>query len=359
MINIMTDFYEILGVAPNATSEEIKKAYRKRALEWHPDRKGTGSEELFKKLSDAYDILKNPESRENYDRRRKATPEGFTSRFAKVASSTAKKVVTDFVDESLFDTLDKILGRKKEPKNIELTIKITIEELYEGADKSLSFKRHEFCESCKGRGANSIDDVKVCIDCYGLGHIMSTLASLFTKEECKKCKGTGRIILNKCKECLGKGECKYEREITFPIPKDLNLGDECDRLILEKEGEYGGNLLIQVELKPHRIYETKWPDLYLDLPIQFYQAILGDYLEIETLRGSAVFTLPSGTEPGDKITLKGYGLRIPTEENIEYGDLYINTVIDIPKRVNKEQRELLQQYKEMDSSKKKVKPKTK
>lgn len=354
-----SDYYEILGVSPAATPEEIKKAYKKRALEWHPD-KITGSNELFKKLSDAYNVLNNPDTRENYDRRRKASPEGFTSRFAKVATSTAKKVVNDFVDDNLFETLDKILGRKKEPKNIELTIKITIEELYEGSDKSVTFKRLESCDTCKGRGALSLDDVKVCTDCYGLGHtIPKGLASLFTKEECKKCKGSGRVILNKCKSCDGRGELKYEREVTFPIPKDLNFGDDKDRLILENEGEYGGNLLIQTDLKPHRFYEVKWPDLSFDLPVQFYQAILGDYLEIETLRGSAVFSLPPGTESGDTITLKGYGLRIPDKDNIRYGDLYIKTIIDIPKRVNKEQRDLLQQYKNMDSSKKKVKPKAK
>ena len=356
------DYYEVLGVTPDATADEIKKAYKKRALELHPDRLG-GSDEQFKKLGEAYGILNNQDSRENYDRRRKSTPEGFTSRFAKVASaasSTAKKVVNDFVDESLFETLDKILGRKKERKDIELSIKITLEELYEGADKRVAFKRQELCDSCKGRGAAAIDDIKVCTDCYGLGHTMNNLAALFVKEDCKKCKGTGRVIINKCKECGGKGEYKYERDFTFPIPKDLNLGNEKDRLILPNEGEYGGDLLVQVELKPHRFYEVKWPDLCIDLPVQFYQAILGDYLEVDTLRGSAIFALPPGSESGDTITIKGYGLRIADKNDIgKFGDLHIKINIDVPKRINKEQKELLEKYKELDPTRKKPRPKAK
>lgn len=358
------DYYEILGVTSAAGPEEIKKAYKKRAAEVHPDKPG-GSEEQFKKLLEAYNILNNPDSRENYDRRRKvvtANPEGFTSKFAKVASgvtSTAKKVVNDFVDESLFDTLDKILGRKKESKNLEVTLKITLEDLYEGVEKKVVYKRLESCDSCKGRGAISIEDIKVCNDCYGLGHTMSNLASLFTKEDCKKCRGTGRLILNKCPECDGKGECKYERDCTFKIPKDLNLGNDKDRLLLEGEGEYGGNLLVQIELKPHKFYDVQWPNLHIDLPVQFYQAVLGDYIEVETLRGSAVFNLPAGTESGDTITLKGYGLRLPDTDDIKHGNLHIRTVIDVPKRINKEQRELLQKYKELDPNRKKAKPRAK
>jgi len=358
------DYYEVLGVTPSASSEDIKKAYKKRALEYHPDRQ-SGSDELFKKLGEAYSVLNNPDSRENYDRRRKvlsSNPEGFTSKFAKVASAattTAKKVVNDFVDESLFETLDKILGRKREPNNLEVTLKVTLEEIYDGAEKRIAFKRRENCDTCKGRGATAIEDIKVCSDCYGLGHTMSNLASLFTKEECKKCKGTGRIILKKCGECDGRGEYKYERECTFKIPKDLNLGNDKDRLLLEGEGEYGGNVLVQIEVKPHRFYEIVWPNLHIDLPVQFYQAALGDYIEIDTLRGSAVFNLPTGTESGDTITLKGYGLRLPDLDDIHYGDLLITVHIEVPKRMNKEQKELLQKYKELDPNRKKIKPRAK
>jgi molecular chaperone DnaJ len=345
------DYYDLLGVPAAASDEEIKKAYKKRAKELHPDTL-TGSEMAFKQLVDAYAILGNTDKRRDYDRRRNNSPASFTSRFSRAAdaaSNTAKKVMSDIVDEGIFDTLDRILGRKKEPKNIENSIKITIEELYEGADKKITFKRMEACDACKGRGAASKDDIKVCIDCYGLGHVVNNLASLFSKEECKKCKGTGRIILNRCQECGGKGECKFERELVFPVPKDLNLGAKKDKLIIPNEGEYGGNLFIEVDLKPHPHYEIKWPNLEIELPIKFYQAILGDNLEIDTLKGAAFFKLDPGAEHGDTITLRGYGLRHLDEAgNLQYGDMIIKLLMSVPKRITKEQREILESYKALD-----------
>lgn len=357
----MADYYELLGVPPEATADDIKKAYKKRALEWHPDRP-TGSAEKFKQLVDAYNVLNDPEARKNYDRRRNSNPATFASKFSQVASAastTAKKVVTDFVDDGLFDTLDKFLGRKKEPKNIEIEIKITLEELYEGADKQVFFKRMEACDVCEGRGAERKEDIKLCVECYGVGHTVSVsnLASLFSKEDCKRCKGAGKIITQKCSGCKGKGEKKYDREFTFPIPKDLNLGVDKDRLVLPGEGEYGGDLLIQVDLKPHKYYEVSWPDLSVELPIQFYQAILGDYLEIDTLRGPALFKVPPGTEHNEQIVLKNYGLRKTDQAgNTKFGDLNVKLQIAIPKRLTKEQRKLLEDYRDLERTKSKNKP---
>lgn len=355
----MENYYEVIGVDPDASVEDIKKAYKKRAMEWHPDRPN-GSEQRFKNLVKAYNVLSNETSRKAYDRRRKNASSNFASRFSKVAtaaSTTAKKVMNDFVDEGLFDTLDKFLGRQREPSNVEVGIDITLEELYEGADKTVSLKRNEICETCIGRGAEKREDIKVCVECYGLGHVVPNFAALFTKEDCKKCKGTGRIILKKCSECKGKGEKKYQREFTFGIPKDLNLGKEKDKLVLPEEGEFGGDLLIKVNLKPHKYYDINWPDLTIDLPIKFYQAILGDHLEIDTLKGSAIFKIPAGTEPGDTIVLKGYGLR-KTEKNsaTKFGDLYINVLIAVPKKINKKQRAILEDYKNLDRGGKNPKP---
>jgi molecular chaperone DnaJ len=356
-----TDYYDILGVSAEATAEDIKKAYKKRALEWHPD-KPSGSEEKFKLLVQAYKILSKPDLRKKYDRKRTNTPESLINKFggfrdaAKVAANTARKVMEDFVGENIADTIDEILGRKKEPNNIELKIKISLEELYDGADKQISFKRNEPCETCKGKGARNSSDIKVCSACYGIGHKMKDITDLFTNQQCSKCKGKGRIILNNCNTCKGKGECKYAREFTFSIPTDLNFGSERDKLILPGEGEYGGDLLIQVDLKPHRFYEVEWPNLRIQLPIKIYQAILGGFLEIDTLRGPAIFKIEPGTEHGTTVILKGYGLRKTEGSSTELGDLHIQLLIDIPKRINKKQKELLEKYKESDRSQR-LKPK--
>jgi molecular chaperone DnaJ len=358
------DYYEILGASPDASAEDIKKAYKKRAKEWHPDT-ASGSEVKFKSLVQAYKILNNQEAREKYDRQRNATPESFINRFsgfkgaAKAAAETARKVMNDFVGENIVETIDEILGRKKEPKNIELQIGISLEELYKGSDKRVAFKRSEPCDSCKGRGAESSADVKVCSSCYGIGHKMSDLTDLFTNQECKKCRGTGKVIHKKCKECKGKGECKYERDFTFPVPKDLNFGSMKDRLILPKEGEYGGDLIIEVDLKEHKYYEVEWPNLKIELPVKFYQAILGDFIELDTLRGPALFKIPPGTSHLNVVTLKGYGLRKTEEGGTNKGDLIITLLIDIPKKLTKKQKELLEEYKKSDRSKAKPKPKKK
>lgn len=358
------DHYKILGVAPEASADDIKKAYKKRALEWHPDKKG-GSEEKFKRLVDSYKILNSPDLRRKYDRKRNNTPESLIGKFggfkgaakaAKAAADTIRSTVNDFVGENIVDTIDEILGRKKEPQDIELSIKISLEELYDGADKRVVFKRDEPCESCKGRGGS---DVNVCPTCYGVGsRPPSDISDFFTNHECTKCKGSGKVIKNKCGECKGRGERRYERDFTFTVPQDLNFGEEKDRLILPKEGSYGGNLLIHVDLKSHRFYEVEWPNLKIELPIKIYQAILGDFIEIDTLKGAAVFKISPGTEHGDIITLKGYGLRKTENNSTEYGDLQIRVAIEIPKKVNKKQKELLEAYKESDKSKKN-KPKTK
>jgi len=327
---------------------------------WHPDR-ATGSEENFKKLVDAYKILGNTNSRIEYDRRLKITPETFTSRFSKVAevaTSTAKKVVNDFVSDGIFDTLDEILGRKKESNNLELDIKITLEELYSGSDKRVVFKRKELCDSCKGRGAHSPSDIEVCEKCYGIGHTMKNIVDFFTKETCKKCKGKGKVIKKKCLECKGKGENKYERDFMFSIPNDLNFGDAKDKLIVPNEGEYGGDLLLNIDVKPHKFYEVDWPHLYIKLPIKFYQAILGDIIEINTLQGPAVFKINPGTEYGNKFTLRKYGLRKTIKNgDIVFGDLHITLLIDIPKKLTKKQHQLLEDYKQNDRSRKKIKTK--
>jgi molecular chaperone DnaJ len=333
-------------------------------MEWHPD-KATGSEENFKKLVKAYSIISNSKSRKAYDRRRQNKASTFKSRFSKAATAattTAKKVMNDFVDEGLFDALDKFLGRKKDPKNISAKIKITIEELYSGVDKKIKFKRKEYCKECSGSGAADRKSVKMCTECFGVGYTISDLASLFSREPCKDCDSTGKIILNKCSDCKGKGEQKYEREFTFPIPKDLNLGDgnDKDTLILPDEGEYGGDLLIDVNLKNHKYYEVEWPNLHIEVPIKFYQSILGDCLEIETLRGSAYFNIKAGTGSGEEIVLKGYGLRkTDKNKNTTLGNLHIKILLEMPKRINKKQRELLEEYRRFDRNAKKSSPKNK
>ena len=339
------DYYKILGVSPNASLDDIKKAYKKRAKEWHPD-KQSGSSDLFKKLVAAYNVIGNEERRKSYDRRINS-PQSFTSRFSNVATVAAKKVMNDFVDEGLFDTLDKFFGRASEPKNIEMEIEITIEELYSGQEKAISFSRLEVCRKCEGSGARSNNDVAICTDCYGVGSVSASagIASFFSRDKCNSCNGLGRQIKRKCTICKGNGEKQYKRKFSFSIPSDLKVGGTKDRLILPEEGEHGGDLVLTVNMKNHKFYSVSWPNLSVEVPIKFYQAILGDYLEINTLKGAAFFKLPPGTQDNDVITLKGYGLR----DVGTLGDLEICVKIQLPRMISSSQRALLKAYKEEDT----------
>lgn len=335
---MVDDFYQILGLPSTASEDEIKSAYRKKAKELHPDVNPGGAED-FKKVVEAYKTLSDTSSRQAYDRKKVAS--NFSSKFT-AATSAASNVVQDILKHGeIFDTLDKFLGRTPEVKNIEIKVKITLEELYNGSDKKVSFKREEVCDSCKGKGAKSNDDFKVCNACYGLGTSPS-LKSLFRKENCKICKGFGKIIINKCDQCNGKGLVKKDIDLVIPLPSDLSY--PLDRLIVPGEGEGSGDLIIQVEVLPHTFYEVCGLDLSIELPVNFYQAILGDYIEIDTLKGPAHFKLLEGTQSGDTLTLKGYGLK---REN-QVGDLHITYSIMTPKKITKAQKDLLEEFRDVD-----------
>jgi len=349
------NLYSLLGVDTNASSDELKKAYREKAKALHPDR-SPSTVDQFKAVVEAYKILSNPKSREDYDRNQKAKS-SFSQKFSKAASSAAgvaAKVVDDLIDKDIFDAFDEFLRGQLRPKDIETSVSVTLEELYNGSDIQVSYKRNEVCGKCRGRGAATREDFERCKACYGLGYKAPQHIAEFIgkKQECGKCKGRGKIILNACNPCKGKGLIKKSIELTIPLPKDLNIWSQNDRLIVPEEGEHGGNLLIQVNPKDHIYFDVDYPDLEAEVPIKFYQAILGGLLEIDTLKGSALFRVEPGTEDGEIIPLAGYGLR--QDENT-VGELRVKIKIQIPKRISKEKRELLEKYKELDRGPSKVK----
>jgi len=351
------DWYAVLEVSSTASSEDIKKAYRKAALKFHPDRNPDNpeAEAAFKKATEGYNILKDAEKRKAYDRKISASS-FFTDAFAGAVKKapSASDILNDIIDEKLFDKMASTLREKIALKNIEIKLKVTLEELYNGADKEVVFKRNEKCNTCNARGAVNREDFKLCDACLGIGYTPK-FSNLWKRRDrrsnCHKCRGEGKIILNACFSCKGGGILKKEVQLVIPLPKDLS---PQDTLIVPDEGEGGGNLLIHVETKRHNYYEVVGSDLMVELPISFYQATLGDYLEIDTLKGSAYFKVEPGVQHGDIITLKGYGLRFSDTP----GNLLIKIHIAIPKRINKEERSILEQYKNATGTKK-VKPKKK
>lgn len=333
------DYYKLLGVTKEATEAEIKKAFRKKALIYHPDKnKEPDAERIFKDITKANEILTDQASRQAYDRKVFAS-ELIRNRFS---TSMASEVISSMFDENIVDTLDKIMGRTPDKKSVEISIEITLEELYSGADVEVSFQRHESCDNCKGRGAVKREDFKICTACLGLG-VIPSVSSLFKKNECPQCKGLGKIIINKCSPCDGSGLMNKKIRLIIPIPKNT---EHDERLVVNGEGEGGGNLYINIKLKQHEYFEVNNRDLKVSFLIPFYQAILGELLEIETLKGPAFFKIEEGSQNGDSITLKGYGLKKQEED---YGDLIISLFVYIPKQVTDEQKILLEKYRDSDS----------
>lgn len=354
-----SDWYSVLGITTSANQEEIKKAYRQKAFQYHPDRNPDNpqAESTFKEIAEAYRILGNEELRKAYDRRSQVSDYLSNKFSASRAAATAAEVVNDIIDDSLFERLDKLFKSGTRPQDIELEVRLTLEEFFCGTDKDVSFKKNEPCLDCKGRGAIKREDFKICHSCLGSGWDPTNIVSLITKKECKKCRGSGKIISKKCAGCKGKGLVKKDVTLTIPIPNDLDIlqvNKGLEKLIVPNEGEHGGNLVVSVTLKSHKFFEVQGYDILVSVPVQFYQAILGDYLEIDTLKGSAYFKLPPGSQTGDEIVLSGYGLR--KSEN-SYGDMIIQITVETISSLTPEQRTLLEQIQRMDKTKGKNKPK--
>jgi molecular chaperone DnaJ len=345
------NWYAVLDVESSATEDDIKKAYRKKALLYHPDRNpdNPSADAMFKKATQAYSVLRDTEKRRAFDRTRSAA-NFFSQNFNAPSASDVLNDINDIIDGTLSDKLDKFFGRSPAPKDIEVKLHVTLDELYEGADKTVTFKRDERCGSCQGRGAIKKEDFRICDTCLGIG-FPPKLSNLWKrgKRKCGKCRGSGKLIAKPCKGCKGAGLAKKEVQLVIPLPKDLAVRDT---LIVPEEGEGGGNLLIQVQAKKHPTYAVDGAHLITEVPLSFCQAVLGDLVEIPTLKGPAWFKVEPGTQPGDEIVLEGYGLRNGKES---FGNLRIKVCIAIPKKTNKTQRELLEAYKK-SSPVKKVKP---
>ncbi len=343
------DYYKILGVEKNATKEEIKKAYRKLAKKYHPDlNKSPDATEKFKEINEAAATLGDDKKREMHDRFG-TTSEGFSAGeggFGFTDSSGFSEFGFDFDD-----VFDRFFGggARQETRtrgaDIRQDIDITLEEAAEGTAKNMTIPRTENCEKCRGTGAESKDSIKKCPECNGAGYIkrMQTIAfgTFTTTAACGKCRGKGTHITSHCKACGGKGAVVRNRQIEVKLPAGV---EDESKLRISGEGNSGdvpGNLYVFIHVLPHKIFERVGNDLRIQVPITFTQAALGTELEVPTLKGKAVLTIPSGTQPGTVFRMKGKGL--PDLRTGHYGDQKIKVTVKVPEKLSKKQKELLQQ----------------
>ncbi|MGZ7442427.1 molecular chaperone DnaJ [Paenibacillus sp. TH7-28] len=342
------DYYEVLGVGKTATEEEVKKAYRKLARQYHPDvNKAADAEAKFKEVKEAYDVLSDEGKRARYDQYGHVDPnQGMGGGFSG----------TDFGGfGDIFDMFFGGGGGRRDPNapqrgnDLQYTMTIEFEEAAFGKETDISIPRTENCDTCSGTGAKPGTKPTVCSVCHGTGQqevVQNTpFGRMVNRRSCSACGGRGQIIKEKCPTCSGSGKVKKQRKIHVRIPAGV---DDGAQLRMTGEGEGGlrggppGDLYIVIRVKEHEYFEREGDDVYLEVPITFAQAALGDEIEIPTLTEKVKLKIPAGTQTGTFFRLKGKG--IPRLRGVGQGDQHVKVVLMTPRKLSEEQKELLRQF---------------
>ena len=352
------DYYEVLGVSKEASEDEIKKAYRSLAKKYHPDM-NPGDKEAevkFKEANEAYAVLSDAEKRQKYDRYGHAAFDpaagGGGSGFGGFGGFGA-----DFDFGDIFSSFFGGGGGRSQRSNapregddVAARVTISFEEAAFGCKKEISFARIESCGECSGSGAAKGSSAESCATCRGTGRVtvqqQTMLGYMQTQRACSACGGKGKIIKNPCTNCNGKGRIKINKKLEVNIPAGI---DNMQNIILRGQGSAGvnggpnGDLIIEVRVRPDKIFTREGTNIYCDIPISFAEATLGAEIEIPVLGGNTEkVKIPEGTQSGTPITLRGKG--IPNVNSGRKGDLIITVNIETPKGLNKEQKELLEKF---------------
>src|SRR6202789_4535747 len=345
------DFYEVLGVAREASPEQIKSAYRKAALQYHPDRnleKKPEAEESFRAASEAYAVLSDPQKRAVYDRYGAAGlgSRGFDSGFNASIFEEFQDILGD-----LFG-FDEVLGggrrrgsrqRGQRGADLRYDMSLTFEEAATGVNTKIRIARHEACEACKGTGAKPGSGMTTCSTCNGHGQLAYQQGFFSITRTCPACQGAGQMIRDTCVTCRGQGRIERERTLEVGIPAGVDSGT---RLRMTGRGELGinggpaGDLYIFLEVKEHAYFERRGSDLICEIPISFAQAALGTKIKVPTLKGDEDLEIPEGTQSGQIFRKKAKGLPNPHGGR---GDMYISIRVVVPAKVSREQRRILEQ----------------
>jgi molecular chaperone DnaJ len=356
------DFYEILGITKSAGENEIKQAYRKLALKFHPDRNKDNPEavEKFKEATEAYEILRDPQKRAMYDRYGHEGVSGIDG-LGRGAAADFSDIFGDF-DFDLGDIFERFFGggggrtkQKRAKRGVDLQYELTIslEEAVSGKEVQVEIPRNEACTACNGSGAAPGSQPAVCSVCNGTGQIRQTQGFFSVTQTCYKCKGEGKIISSPCKVCKGSGVTAKKRKITVKIPPGVESGS---RLKITGEGEAGpnngpsGDLYVFIHVKKHLVFERHGNDIMNVVDISFAIACLGGEIEVPTISGkTAKMKIPAGTENGQIFRLKGNG--IPYLGSYGRGDQLIKINIFVPKKLSPRQKELLREFDKLKGEK--------
>ncbi len=341
------DYYEVLNVNSSASDSEIKKAYRRLAMKFHPDRNASDpkAEENFKEVSEAYEILSDAEKRSAYDRYGHRAFENGQSGFGGASEGASFSDVFGDVFGDIFGGQSGS-GRQRSSvqrgADLRYTMDLFLEEAVFGVEKKIEIPRLAECSVCRGGGSRPGSQPKTCPTCKGNGQVRMQQGFFAIQQTCPRCHGNGKVITDPCTACRGQGRQKEEKTLSVKIPAGVDTGD---RVRLSAEGEAGvdggpaGDLYVQVNVRPHRIFTRDGRDLLCEVPISITDASLGGELEVPTLNGRVNVKVPEGTQTGRQFRIKAKGVK-PVRGGIQ-GDLLCKVVIETPVNLSARQRELL------------------
>lgn len=356
------DYYEVLGVDKNASEAEIKKAYRKLAKKYHPDANPNNKEEAeekFKEASEAYEVLSDQNKRSTYDQFGHAAFDGAAGAggggFSYGGAGMNMDDIFEFFSGSGFGD---IFGtgssrRRNGPRrgsDIQANLNITFEEAVFGTEKEITLPITDTCDECKGTGAKPGTTAESCRHCGGTGEERVTVQKMFgvftTTKVCSICHGEGKIIKEPCRKCSGKGKVTNRKTIKITIPKGIDNGQSIRKAGFGEAGDKGGpngDLFIVVNVQPHKTFIRKENDIYVDIPISFVQAALGDEIVIPTVDGTENYTVKPGTQPESIAVLKGKGV-FNVRNNKLRGDQIIKFKVKVPTSLNEKQKDILKEF---------------
>ncbi len=356
------DYYEVLGVSKDASEGELKKAYRKLAMKFHPDRnKGdVSAEKKFKEASEAYEVLRDPQKRQRYDQYGHSGINGGgfggASDFGNADFEDIFSRFSDIFGGDIFGGGDPFGGggrsrsrsRRRTSQgqpgaDMKLSVSLTLEEIAEGAEKTLKVKKYKKCDECNGTGAETDSDFETCGTCNGMGEVRQVSKTMFGQfvnvQPCPTCRGEGRIIRNKCGKCHGEGRIRSEEKVKMNIPSGVSNGNY---ITLRRQGNAGvrggepGDLIVLIEEKKHEHFERDGNDIYYNLSLSIPDAILGTKVEVPTLKGKAKVKIEPGTQPGKLLRMKERGIR--GLNNTGTGDQFIKVNMYVPKDLSEEEQ---------------------
>ena len=363
------DYYEVLEVEKTASVEEIKKAYRKKAIQYHPD-KNPGdkvAEEKFKEAAEAYDVLSNPDKRARYDQFGHAGMGGAAGNGGPFGGFSGGMSMDD-----IFSMFGDIFGghsggfgggfsgfggfggggaqqRRYRGSDLRVKVKLNLKEISTGVEKKMRITHMVKCDQCNGTGADANTTTSTCTECHGRGSVQvnqrTPFGTVSSTRVCSRCGGKGKIVTNPCSKCRGSGRCRTTSDIELKIPAGIDNGQV---LRVGGQGDAGlnggpsGDLNVSVNVRPHDLFTRRGVDIYCEIPITYAQAVLGDKVTVPTIKGKVEYDIPEGTQSGTKFRLRGEGVKYLGRES--YGDQYVTVVVEVPRKLTRQQKELLQKF---------------